>query len=131
MIIAIPVMEKNGMNSKVSTHFGHAPYFAYANVEDGKVESVQFEQNPFNANHEMGSVPNFLIQKGIDVLIVANMGPAAYELFNSNGIKVYNGIEETLDEVIMAYLKDELRERTREDKDLAKGKDDCDHHEHR
>ncbi len=104
MLIALPVMGNDGMDVEVSEHFGHAPFFAFVEVENGKISSVEFNENPFENNHLQGSVPNFLIQRGVNVLIAGSMGQRAYEIFMQNGIDVYPYAEGTLKMAIESYL---------------------------
>ncbi len=108
MLIAVPVMGNDGMEVEVSEHFGHAPFFAFVEIENGKISSVEFNENPFESNHSQGSVPNFLIQRGVDVLIAGSMGQRAYEIFIQNGIDVYPYAEGTLKMAIESYLSGDL-----------------------
>ena len=39
--IAIPIVEDKGMDSPVTLHFGSAPYFAFIEVEEGQIVSLQ------------------------------------------------------------------------------------------
>jgi predicted Fe-Mo cluster-binding NifX family protein len=109
MLIVVPVMGNEGMNVNVSEHFGHAPFFAFVEVENGKITSVEFNDNPFEGNHSQGSVPNFVIQSGANVLIAGSMGQRAYEIFVENGIDVYPYAEGTLKEAVASYLSGNLK----------------------
>ncbi len=109
MLIVVPVMGNDGMSVDVSEHFGHAPFFAFVEVENGKIESVEFKDNPFEGNHSQGSVPNFLIQSRANVLIAGSMGQRAYEIFVQNGIDVYPYVEGTLKAAIESYLSGTLK----------------------
>lgn len=104
MLIVVPVMGNEGMNAELSDHFGHAPFFAFVEIENDKVESVEFKENPFEGHHVEGNVPNFLIQSGADVLIAGNMGQRAYEILSQNGIEIYPYMNGNLDDAIKSYL---------------------------
>ncbi|MBO3842267.1 MAG: NifB/NifX family molybdenum-iron cluster-binding protein, partial [Candidatus Brockarchaeota archaeon] len=44
--IAVPVVEENGLNSRLAEHFGRAPYFAIVELdENDEVSSVQTVSN--------------------------------------------------------------------------------------
>lgn len=104
MLIAVPVMGNDGMSVELSDHFGHAPFFAFVEVEKGKVESVEFKANPFEEHHIQGNVPNFLIQNGVNVLIAGNMGQRAYDILSQNGIEIYPYTKGNMNEAINSYL---------------------------
>ena len=66
MKICIPVVENNGLESAISSHFGRAPVFAMVNDDS---DEVNFVQN--NGQHHGGSLtPAELIgQAGADVVL--------------------------------------------------------------
>ncbi|HEU24100.1 MAG: dinitrogenase iron-molybdenum cofactor biosynthesis protein [Mesoaciditoga sp.] len=108
MLIAVPVMGNEGMDAEISGHFGHAPFFAFAEVENGRIESVEFKANPFAENHAQGSVPSFLVKNKVNVLIAGSLGQRAYEILTDNGIKVYPYASGTLKDAIDAYISGKL-----------------------
>lgn len=89
----------------VSGHFGHCEGFTIYEVSDGKVQNSVVVPNP---GHRPGFLPEFLKQKGVDVIIAGGMGETAQQLFADNGIKVVVGAEGECDEVLEKYLKGQL-----------------------
>ncbi|MCD6551029.1 NifB/NifX family molybdenum-iron cluster-binding protein [Thermotoga sp.] len=110
MIIAIPVSENKGKDSPISEHFGRAPYFAFVKVENNELMSVFVEENPLAQDHTTGAVPNFVKEKGAELVIVRGIGRKAISVFESLGIKVIRGASGTVEEVINQYLTGQLRD---------------------
>ncbi len=108
MLIVVPVMGDEGMETEISGHFGHAPFFAFIELENGKIESVEFKRNPFEGHHAQGNVPSFLIKNKVNVLIAGSLGQRAYDILTENGIKIYPYATGTLKDAIDAYISDKL-----------------------
>ncbi|BBJ28953.1 NifB/NifX family molybdenum-iron cluster-binding protein [Athalassotoga saccharophila] len=108
MLIAVPVMGNEGMEAEISGHFGHAPFFAFVELENGKIESVEFRENPFEGQHAQGNVPSFLIKNKVNVLVAGSLGQRAYEILTENGIKVYPYASGTLKDAIDAYISGKI-----------------------
>jgi len=74
----------------VSGHFGHCEGFTTYEVENGVAGNQQFTANP---GHRPGFLPVFLSKLGVKVIIAGDMGAAAVEIFNENGIEVFVGVQ--------------------------------------
>jgi len=62
----------------VSAHFGRCPSFTIADIEEGKVSSVEEINNP---GHQPAFLPNFLAERGVKYIICGGMGNRAQMLF--------------------------------------------------
>ncbi len=112
--VAMPIEGDN-----LCEHFGHAPKFAFFDIENGKVELMQIEPAP---EHFEGSFPQWVKQKNADVVIVAGIGPKAKELFESFGIRVISNVRpKKAKELVEDFIANRL--------DLSY-QEVCDHHEH-
>ena len=85
---------------QVSAHFGHCEGFVEFAVEDGKATDKQFVANP---GHKPGFLPNFLHDRGVQVIIAGGMGAGAVEIFQEKGIDVYTGAQGSVDEIARQY----------------------------
>ena len=101
-------------NGYVSAHFGRCPVYTLVDIEAGKVVGRQEIPNP---GHSPGFLPGYLSEKGVDVIIVGGMGPRAQDLFAERNIKAIIGVQGKIDEVIEAFIRQELEA----------GQDLCDH----
>ena len=123
MRIAVPCSDDNGLESRISMHFGRSLYYAFVDVEDNEVKSFEIVPVSFE-EHEPGDLPNFVKERGGDIVIAYGMGRRAIDFFNQLGINVITGASGTVREVIDAFLKDRLET----DKDW-KSKEEFGHHE--
>lgn len=105
-IYAIPLTEEK---NEISSHFGEAPWFMFITYKTGEKNAKQVEiiPNPF-IHEEKGkgiSAAEFLVKKGIDMLIVkkdfASKGPAY--VFSDSNVEVVLSDEKT-PETAMAKL---------------------------
>jgi len=109
MIIAIPVLSDNGVNSLISEHFGHAPYFAFVLIENSQIKSIEIEENP-HQEHGPGVIPNYVKSHGADLIIVRGIGQRAVAFFEELGIKVIRGAEGSVESIVNQYLAGELKD---------------------
>lgn len=69
-------------------HFGRCEHFTIFDVRDSKVVYLARLQPPA---HEPGVIPQWLSQRGTNVIIAGGMGMRAQQLFNQYGIQVLIG----------------------------------------
>ncbi|MFH1771263.1 MAG: NifB/NifX family molybdenum-iron cluster-binding protein [Candidatus Omnitrophota bacterium] len=81
----------------VSAHFGRCPSFTIVEFENNKVISKHIIDNP---GHHPGFLPQFLKEKGVNVIIAGGMGQRAQMLFDENRIKTIMGISGRVDEIV-------------------------------
>lgn len=91
--------------SQIWPHFGHCENFNIYDAEDGKIISETSVPNP---GHKPGFLPNFLADKGVEVIISGSMGGGAVEIFNERNVEVVTGAEGDARAAVEAYLKGEL-----------------------
>lgn len=106
--VAIPSDSDAGMTAPRSGHFGKCAYYTLVDINDQDVVSVQTMQN---GGHVVGgcSVPVMLL-KGWDVnkVVVAGIGGRPLAGFRNEGIQVYSGHGDTVQETVNAYLRGQL-----------------------
>ncbi len=104
MKIAFTSDEKKGIDSVMSYHFGHCPYFVIVEIEGNKVVKVESIENPLAESHNQGELPEFMKNLGIDIIATGGMGPRAQEFFSDFGIKpvigVYGKVKDVLEEMV-------------------------------
>ena len=121
MRIAISAEEKNGLDSRVSHHFGRCPCYVLVDVEDQEVQTVQDLDNPFYQQHRPGEVPGFIHAQDVDVMISGGMGRRAIDFFNQYGIQVATGADGTVRKTLENYFGGQLR-------DAAPCRESVEHH---
>ncbi len=114
MRICFTIYEQNGLESVLSYHFGHCPYFLFVDVEENIVKKISSEANPMADSHEPGALPEYIKSKNVDILVTGGMGPRAQSFFENMNIKVITGaygkIKDILEEIIGKEIKIELEE---------------------
>lgn len=109
MILAIPAENMNGDLSTVYGHFGSAPYYAFYNSSD---EKLDFTDNG-NKEHEHGQCQPVeeLREKKVEAVVCGGMGLRAINNLNALGIKVfYAENAPTVKEIIRLFKDGGLKE---------------------
>ena len=91
--IAVPSMEKGGLDGQRSGHFGHCDVFTLVDVEEGKIKDITTVSNQ---SHVQGGcmVPvNLLAENNVNALIVGGIGMRPLMGFKQAGIDVYHDAE--------------------------------------
>jgi len=101
MKIAVASEGKN-----VSRHFGHCEGFNVFTIEDNKIVSTEFVNNP---GHRPGFLPNFLSDIGVNVIISGGMGGGAIDIFNEKGIETITGVSGLAEDAVKSYLEGTLK----------------------
>lgn len=110
MKIAIPTAQ-----GKLCLHFGHCERFAVVTVENGAIGNSEALEPP---PHEPGSLPRWLQDLGVTVVIAGGMGRRAQAFFAQYGIDVVVGAQpDDPARIVRAYL----------DGALATGDNVCEH----
>jgi len=99
----IAVASENGM---VTAHFGHCESFMIFNAENNMITG---EENILNPGHIPGFLPNFLNDKGVNVIISGGMGSGAIDIFNEKGIEVIVGASGDARAAAESYLHGTLK----------------------
>lgn len=119
--------EGKDLNSKVSMRFGHSSYFLIYDTETRSLETYE------NAGHsEKHEELRKLIEKGVEAVIVGNIGPHAFEAVNTPKSKVYLARKITVNEAIEKLLKGELQQlhEPTAKKSIGHGREWMHHHKH-
>jgi predicted Fe-Mo cluster-binding NifX family protein len=98
----------------VSAHFGRCATYTIVDIREGHV--IDREEIP-NPGHQPGFLPQFLSERGVNVIIAGGMGPRAQGLFAQKNIETLIGVQGPIDTVIEQFLK----------QDLEAGEDLCGH----
>ena len=97
MKILIAINEDNGIDSKLSEHFGHCPYFAIYEIEKKVLEIVKNKIDHTNQN----STPVDQIMKfNPDMVFTLGAGQRAVNLFNERKVELKTGDYKTVKEVV-------------------------------
>ncbi|MBN2473103.1 MAG: NifB/NifX family molybdenum-iron cluster-binding protein [Pirellulales bacterium] len=112
VVIAIPIA-----GGQLCMHFGHCEQFALLDVDTVNREILNSRQVAPPA-HQPGVLPQWLHDRGVNLVIAGGMGRRAQDIFAEHGIKVLVGAPaEQPEKIVQTYL----------DGDLQHGENLCDH----
>ncbi|MEL7608275.1 MAG: C-GCAxxG-C-C family (seleno)protein [Bacillota bacterium] len=92
--------------ASVSEHFGHCGSFQIFEERDGTIVGSETKVNP---GHQSGSLPGYLDDLGVQIVIAGGMGDGAVDGLHERGVAVITGAQGNAREVVEAYLKGELQ----------------------
>jgi predicted Fe-Mo cluster-binding NifX family protein len=115
----------NKLDSPIAKRFGHAEYLIQYNTDTKSFEA--FTNNDEGHNHD--NLQGFL-DNGVEIFIVGNIGPHAFDLINTPKSKVYLARKMSVQESIDKFLKNELKQLTEPTakQSIGHSHDDEDHH---
>ncbi|MCK4997183.1 NifB/NifX family molybdenum-iron cluster-binding protein [Candidatus Pacearchaeota archaeon] len=97
MKILIAINDNNGINSKLSEHFGHCPYFAIYETDNKSLEIVENKLDHSNQNQ---TPVDQIMKFNPTIVFTLGIGARAIKLFNEKGIKLKTGNYQIVKEVI-------------------------------
>lgn len=109
--ILIPTEEDKGLESKLASHFGRAPYFYIIQLnEEGKVVNFKAIANQNKCfGRKFFSLDSISGEK-VDVVIAYRIGPSAFTMIRNAGITLLEAKGERVNEVITFYKEAKLKE---------------------
>ena len=115
----------NSLESPIAKRFGHAEYLIEYNTNTKLFEAVV--NNKEGHNHD--NLQAFL-DNGVEVFIVGNIGPHAFELINTPKSKVYLARKMSVQDAIDKFLNNELKQLSESTvkQSIGHGPDDEHHH---
>ncbi|MBZ2166466.1 NifB/NifX family molybdenum-iron cluster-binding protein [Methanobacterium spitsbergense] len=109
MKICIPSMDNNGLFSEISVHFGKSPYFTILDVKDNKIEEIEVIESEGRHAGGKKTLAEIIIQSKPDVLLCANLGSKALQMFNKEDIKIYVGASGNVKNTFEEWKNDNLK----------------------
>ncbi len=111
MKIAVSATE-GSLDADVDIRFGRCPYYVIFEVEGKEIKSHEIVKN--TADEQMSgagiTAAQTVVNKDVGVIITGNLGPKAFDVLSSSGIKIVTGIEGNVKEAVENYLKGEIKE---------------------
>ena len=97
MRILIAINENEGIDSKLSEHFGHCPYFAIYDKEKKEIEIVE---NKIEHNNPNITPVDQVMKFNPDSVFTLGIGGRAIGLFNKKNVDLRTGEYKVVKEVI-------------------------------
>ena len=95
--------EAPSLEARVDPRFGRSPYLLIVDVES--MQLVEAIQNPsiMAASGAGIQTAQMVAAKGVEAVITGNVGPNAYQVLSSSGVRVFTGAFGTVREAVEAY----------------------------
>lgn len=93
-------------NEMITEHFGYCKNFNIFEIKDEQITLLESIPNP---GHKPGFLPEFLSQKGVNVIISGGMGGGAVDIFNEKKIEVITGAHGNASDAVKAYIEGKLK----------------------
>ena len=78
------------LQSNVSDVFGRSPNFIIIDLENDEIESISPIENPAKNERGAGNLAaQFIIDQGVEALILGELGNVAFGILKNAGIKIY------------------------------------------
>ena len=101
----------NNLDANVDSRFGRCPYFVIVDSETMEFDVVSNDST--NAAHGAGiQAAQTIVNSGCKVVITGNVGPNAFNVLSTTGIKVITGVSGKINEAVEKYKNSELQETT-------------------
>ncbi len=88
-------------NGNIFQHFGHTETFKLYDIEDKAIKETQVVSAAGSAH---GTLPTFLKEHQVDVLICGGIGAGAQQGVAGAGIELFGGVHGSADDAVDAYL---------------------------
>ena len=96
--------EGENLESKIAKRFGHAPYYL---IYDSETRELNVSGNKGHSDDHAELID--LVDNGVEVFILGNIGPHAFEVLNRKGAKMYLARGEIAREALEKFLNGELK----------------------
>lgn len=113
MRVCIPTVDEQGLRSRLSSHFGKAPYYMVVDTDSWEVRTVINT----NEHHEHGHCTPLtsLAGLGVDAIVCRGLGRNALVRLRSGGVPVYVSGSWSLAGALGSFLAGDLEELTTEE----------------
>jgi len=107
----VPLDEDAGLRSRLSAHFGRAPYLAVVEADDGQARLLDIVPNPAASGGRGGAcgIMELLSSLGADGLIAKRVGVRAARRLLEAGVPVYEAASDSLEDVLADLSSGSLR----------------------
>jgi predicted Fe-Mo cluster-binding NifX family protein len=107
MQLCVPVLDDNGLDSRVCAHFGSAPAFMIVDTDASQCRLIVNN----NAHHAHGMCQPLaaLAGEAVDGIIVGGIGMGALMKLQAAGIAVYRAAHPTVGEAVAAFKAGSLQ----------------------
>lgn len=105
MTLCIPVTEENGTASRLSEHFGRAPFHLLIDPDSMETKLLSREAECGEGDHGHCLPVDTLLANGVDMVVCKGIGRGAVARFAANRIDVFAAQTDTVAEVLEEFRR--------------------------
>lgn len=109
--IAIPIKDNQGLDSRVSRHFGKGLNFIFISLDKSEIKDYYVKENPYYKDEKKVGVntASFLVKEKITSVIVFELGPSPLHTLRDKKIDVYRAVDGSAGELIDKLKNKQLK----------------------
>jgi len=109
MKIAVTASQ-DSVDSPIDMRFGRCPYYVIFETENKNIKGHEIVKNTAGTQMRGAGITaaQLVANKGVKVIITGNIGPKAYGVLSSTGIKIVTNVSGNVKDAVEKYLKGEL-----------------------
>ena len=97
-----------GQADQVDPRFGRARYFILFDTDTEEFKALDNADQVEAAQGAGVQAAQNVVNSGAEILLTGHCGPKAFEVLSAAGVKIYSGIEGTVQEAVQAWRQNEL-----------------------
>ncbi len=110
--VVVPVADETGVT--VSEVFGKAPFFAFFDINEGKVGEWKVRPNKSEPMGGKGHPSLHIMRLGAEVVISMGMSKRAMDMLHEEGVMVLKTESELMEEALADFIENKLHELTQD-----------------
>ncbi len=104
--ICIPTTEDKGTDSRVSDHFGRAPFHVLVDLDTMTTRSLKKEDGCDDGEHGHCMPVDLLLNQNVNLVLCKGLGRGALNRLTANAIEVFATRADTVKQAVEEYRKD-------------------------
>ncbi|RLI99106.1 MAG: hypothetical protein DRP06_04230 [Candidatus Aenigmatarchaeota archaeon] len=110
--IAIPVLNQDGLNSKIMNHFGRTDYFMFLEINKKSINKFYFKENPYKKKKLRTGldVVDFILKEKVNILVTKEIGEISVNKLRDNLVDIYKAEGGNCGEIVNKFLEGKLIE---------------------
>lgn len=108
MKLCIPTTDRNGLNSRVSEHFGRAPFHIVIDLDTHEIADLSKPNDCSDEGHGHCMPVDLLMSHDVKIVVCKGIGRGAVNRLASNKIDVLSTSSDTVQGVLDEYKGKEL-----------------------
>ncbi len=109
--IVIPVIEDEGLRSKIMEHFGRAKYFLFCYIKGEEIKKYYIKENKYKDKDVRAGLAatHFIKEENVNILITREIGEISFHTLRDSLVDVYITEDEAAEDIIRKFSQGKLK----------------------